>query len=231
MHFIPKAAFPTFQAAVTAQVQQQVEALLYAAYKLELVQLAEVVEGYIRYQVTFVSSILRGQLRPIMSERVMAAAAGFKQLQESLLLSRWCTAPCALFGGAPKPFTQRMMAPTAPCAVEKPLSLSAVMLEEFMALPKGATVDIGLDLGVTCLLQALATTRSCWLGLLHAVLQMQRCCWDPHPCGSHRRSISSRLGRRPGLLLPMPLQLLLQQMVTTVMMVDGAVLVLTCIRT
>lgn len=136
-----KSAFRSMQAAVTEQMQQQLEALLYAAYKLQLSHLAGLLEGFIRQQVAFVHSILRSQLRPIMSQRVVTAAGGFRQLQESMLLDRWCTSACSL-----TPLTASCRMGLAAPPGEEKIRSSVVMLEDYLGVPKGFRSDVEFDI-------------------------------------------------------------------------------------
>jgi hypothetical protein len=136
----PKSAFSSMQAAVTEQTQLQLEALLYAAYKLQLSRLAELLEGFTRLQVAFPNSILCGHLRLIMSPRVLTAAGGFTQLQESMLLDRWCTSPCSFEAS----IGSCKMTATAPPDGQKFRS-SVVMLEDYLGLPKGFKGTVELD--------------------------------------------------------------------------------------
>lgn len=75
------AEFAGVQATLRQQVQAQSEVLLYAAYKLQLVEAAAAVEDFVRLQSSFAASVLRGALRPVLSQRVLDAAAGFRSLQ------------------------------------------------------------------------------------------------------------------------------------------------------
>jgi hypothetical protein len=138
-----EADFPLMQAGVTQQVQHQLEVLLYAAYKLQLSTLAELLEVFIRHQVSFPNSILRCQLRPVMSARVLAAAGGFQQLQESMLLQRWCTSACSLnpLMGACR---MALATPTVATLGQK-LRTSVVMLEDYLGHPKGLRSEVEVD--------------------------------------------------------------------------------------
>jgi hypothetical protein len=85
---------PAAKMALVQQLQAQTEALLYVAYKLQLSEAAEAVQSFICMQTCFTNSVLWGAMRPVLSPRVMDAAAGCSSLQETLLLNHLVTRPC-----------------------------------------------------------------------------------------------------------------------------------------
>jgi hypothetical protein len=118
------------------QVQAQTEVLLWTAYKLQLADAAEAVQGFIRMQTCFTTSVLLGAMRPVLSTarggtspRVLDAAAGYSSLQETCILNHLVTQPCAFTRGR----VPAALAPTdLPEMQRQPLKFSAEVVRDLL---------------------------------------------------------------------------------------------------
>jgi hypothetical protein len=138
---VPAADAPAAKAALLQQVQAQTEALLYAAYKLQLSEVAEAVQGFIRMQTQFPPSVLRDAMRPVLSPRVMDAAAGYRSLQEMLLLNHLITQPCSFKRGAgrvPNAFVPVNLSTEQ----QQPTKFTAEMVVDAFGSSKGEQVPV-----------------------------------------------------------------------------------------
>jgi hypothetical protein len=135
---------PAVKLALVQQVQAQTEALLYAAYKLQLSDVAEAVQKFVSMQTCFSGSVLRNAMRPVLSRRVMDAAAGYRSLHETLLLNHLVTQPCSLTGATVAP---AIMVPTAlPAEQQQPLKFTAELVQDVFGSSKGKQVPVEVDL-------------------------------------------------------------------------------------
>jgi hypothetical protein len=135
---------PAAKAALQRQIQAQAEALLFAAYKLQLADAAEAVQGFISMQTCFMNSVLHGALRPVLSRRVLDAAAGYRSLQETLLVNHLVTRPCAFSGMGPLPAA---LVPIAiPADQRLPVTCTAEAMQDVLGSSKGQQVEVEVDL-------------------------------------------------------------------------------------
>ena len=135
------ADFASVKAALVQQVQAQTEALLYTAYNLQLSEVAEAVQDFIRMQTRFPESVLRDAMRPVLSPRVMDAAAGYRSLQEMLLLNHLITQPCSFKRG-----TSRVPNAFVPVNLsteqQQPTKFTAEMVVDAFGSSKGEQVPV-----------------------------------------------------------------------------------------
>jgi hypothetical protein len=140
---------PAAKAALVQQVQAQTEALLYATYKLQLADAAEAVQGFISMQTTFLNSVLREAMRHVMSPRVVDAAAGYKSLQETLLLNHLVTRPCSFaydIQGPYAPTVPKAFVPVDFPAEQQQLKFTAEAVQDGFGSSKGQQVPVEVNL-------------------------------------------------------------------------------------
>jgi hypothetical protein len=111
------------------QFVQQVEALLYLAYKLQLPQLQRVVHSCISCNSCFYNSLLNtaDELRSVLSARVVDAAAGYRAAQDALIASS-STELCAFGSGERRRQLFKPLDLTA--AKQEPLKFKAEVVED-----------------------------------------------------------------------------------------------------
>lgn len=135
------------QARFLKEVQQQVEALLYIAYKLQLPDVTEAVQGFIRHNTSVPESILHGALRPIMSPRVLDAAGGYTDLLQTLLLNNLVTQPIAFHSG---PHLRHAMTPVAQTNTQAAGSYTMELADGLLGSRKGVRVPVEMDMLQQC---------------------------------------------------------------------------------
>jgi hypothetical protein len=142
------ADFASVKAALVQQVQAQTEALLYTAYKLQLSEVAEAVQDFICMQASNMNSVLRGCMRPVLSQRVMDAAAGYRSLHETLLLNHLVTRPCSFASPTQGafPIVPKAFAPIDLPAEQKPLTFTAEAVQDAFGSSKGQQLPAEVNL-------------------------------------------------------------------------------------
>jgi hypothetical protein len=134
------------------QFVPQLEALLYLAYKLQLPQLQRVLHSCIANNSGFSTSLFSSvdDMRPVMSARVVDAAAGCGAAQDALIASS-SNELCGFGIGA---YWRQLFTPlNLKTAQQAPLTFKAEVREDVFSLKKGQIVRIELDLFNTALVR------------------------------------------------------------------------------
>jgi hypothetical protein len=126
------------------QFVQQVEALLYLAYKLQLPQLQRVLRRCISCNSNFANSLLDvDAVRAVVSARVVDAAAGCSAAQDTLLVINGSD----LCGFSSVLGRRQVLKPLDLSAAQKqPVQFKAELLEDLRCFKKGQIVHVELDL-------------------------------------------------------------------------------------
>jgi hypothetical protein len=130
--------------ALKVQAAAQVEALLHIAYRMQLRPLRAMMCAFIKMNTCLVYSLLFGAMRSVLTERVLEAAAGDKELILQLMANHFSTEQGGMH---PQNHAEQLLKPFCQSEEQRePLRFEAELTRDAFGHKSGDTVEVKLDL-------------------------------------------------------------------------------------